>query len=260
MNDTSQQYRGAGSRQTADKPIAEFWYAIQPQPNAILRFNEVHVDPYSVGDIWLIRGSARDLVIDTGSGIVPPAPLVEAVSGKAVLAVALNCFYDHAGGWHSFADRACHRLEAPGVIDPTEESSLASQYLTDDSLWALPYAGYSTTEYRMVAAAPTRLLEDGDQIDLGNRSLQILHAPGRSPGGITLWEAETGSLFTSDMLYDGAHGPAWPPEEPDAYAASLKRLRTLPVSRVYPGHYGPFGEARMRELIDEQLAALAQLA
>jgi glyoxylase-like metal-dependent hydrolase (beta-lactamase superfamily II) len=62
------------------------------------------------------------------------------------------------------------------------------------------------------------------------------------------------------MLYDGAHGPAWPPEEPDAYAASLKRLRTLPVSRVYPGHYGPFGEARMRELIDEQLAALAQLA
>lgn len=260
MNDTSERHWGAGDRQTANKPIAEFWYAVQPQPDAILRFNELHVNPYAVGDIWLIRGTVRDLVIDTGSGIVPPAPLVEAVSGKAVLAVALNCFYDHAGGWHSFADRACHRMDAPRLIDPTEESSLASHYLTDDSLWALPHADYSATEYRMAAAAPTWLLEDGDRIDLGNRLLQVLHTPGRSPGGIVLWEAETGSLFTSDMLYDGAHGTAWPPEEPSAYAASLMRLRALPVSRVYPGHYGPFDEARMRELIDEQLTALAPLA
>jgi len=260
MNDINERDWGARSRQTAHKPVAEFWYAIQPEADAILRLNEVHVDPYSVGDIWLVRGSTRDLAIDTGSGIVPPASLVEAVSGKAVLAVALNCFYDHAGGWHSFANRACHPLDAGSLENPNEGSAYISVYLCDGSLSALPRPGYSTADYRMIGASPTRLLEDGELIDLGDRHLQVLHTPGRSPGGIVLWEAESGSLFTSDMLYDGAHGPAWPPDEPGAYAASLKRLRALPVSRVYPGHYGPFDAARMRELIDEQLAALARLA
>jgi glyoxylase-like metal-dependent hydrolase (beta-lactamase superfamily II) len=239
------------------KPVAEFWYAIQPQDDDIIRFSEIYVDPYAVGDLWLVRGSERDLVVDTGSGIVPPAPIVEAVSGKPVLAVALNCYYDHAGGWHSFAERACHPLDAPALIDPAEENSLVSKYLTDEALLALPRAGYLTADYRMAGAEPTRLLEEGDVVDLGDRLLEVLHMPGRSPGGIALWEAATGSLFTSDMLYDGEHGLAWPPDDPQSYTASLRRMRDLPVSRVYPGHYGRFDGARMTAVIDEQIADLA---
>ncbi len=240
-----------------DKPVAEFWYGIQPQGDEIIRFSEIYVDPYVVGDIWLVRGSERDLAVDTGSGIVPSAPVIEAVSGKSVCAVALNCYYDHAGGWHSFAERACHSLEAPALIDPRQESSLVSDYLTEATLSALPRPGYSAAEYRMVGAEPTRLLEDGDVIDLGNRILQVLHMPGRSPGGIALWAARTGSLFTSDMLYDGDHGLAWPPDDPQAYVTSLRRMRDLPVVTVYPGHYGGFDGARMTALIDAQIAQLS---
>lgn len=249
----------AGSGRVAEqgaKPVAEFWYAIQPQDDEIVRFSEIYVDPYAVGDIWLVRGSQRDLVVDTGSGIVPPAPVVAAVAGNPILAVALNCYYDHAGGWHSFADRACHALDAPALRNPTEENAQVSQYLTEQRLFALPRPGYAAADYRMAGAEPTRLLEDGDVIELGDRSLQVLHVPGRSPGGIALWEAETGSLFTSDMLYDGEHGPAWPPDDPQAYISSLYRMRGLPVSQVYPGHYGRFDGARMASLIEEQLADL----
>ncbi len=39
------------------KPVAEFWYGIQPQDHEIIRFREIHIDPYAVGDIWLVRGS-----------------------------------------------------------------------------------------------------------------------------------------------------------------------------------------------------------
>ncbi len=239
------------------KPVADFWYAIQPQGDEIIRFSEIYIDPYAVGDIWLVRGSERAQVVDTGSGIVPPAPVVEAVARSPVLAVALNCYYDHAGGWHSFADRACHPLDAAALRNPTEENSQVSQYLTDQALFALPRPGYAAADYRMAGAEPTRLLEDGDVIDLGDRSLQVLHVPGRSPGGIALWEAETGSLFTSDMLYDGEHGLAWPPDDPQAYISSLRRMRGFAVSYVYPGHYGRFDRARMASLIDEQLADLA---
>ena len=242
------------------KPVAEFWYALQPQGDEIIRLSEVCVDPYAVGDIWLVRGSKMDLVVDTGSGIVPPTPIVEAIARNPVLAVALNCYYDHAGGWHSFAERACHPLDAAALLDPSEESSLASIYLTDEMLSALPRAGYSAADYQMIGAEPTRLLEDGDVIDLGDRSLEVLHLPGRSPGGMALWEAETGSLFTSDMLYDGDHGLAWPPPDPRSYIASLRRMRNLPVSQVYPGHYGRFGAARMTAVIDEQVADLSGLS
>ena len=142
------------------------------------------------------------------------------------------------------------------MIDPTDENSLASKYLTDEVLLALPRAGYFTADYRMAGAEPTRLLEDGDVVDLGDRLLEVLHMPGRSPGGIALWEAETGSFFTSDMLYDGEHGLAWPPPDPQSYIVSLRRMRDLPVSHVYPGHYGRFDGARMTAVIDEQVADL----
>ena len=239
-----------------DKAVAELWYAIEAERDGVLRFNEVHVDPYSVGDMWLVRGSERDVVVDTGSSMVPPAPLVEAVSGKPLLAVALNCYYDHAGGWPSFAERACHALDAAELKSPAAENALVAKYMTDESLSALPRAGFTTANYRMTGAEPTQVLADGDRIDLGDRALEVLHLPGRSPGGIGLWEAATGSLFTSDMLYDGNHDLVWPPDDRQAYVASLRRMRALPVAHVYPGHYGAFDGKRMAAVIDEQVANL----
>lgn len=238
------------------KPVAEFWYVVEAHDNAIIRFREAHIDSYAVGDIWLVRGRDRDLVVDTGSGIVSPAPLVEAVAGKPVIAVALNCYFDHAGGWHGFSARACHPLDAPPLAAPSEENATYNTYLNESTLWSLPWQGYRVEDYVLTGATPTRLVEDGDVFDLGDRSLEVLHMPGRSPGGLAIWEAATGSLFTSDMLYDGDHGPAWPPNDPCAYCTSLGRLRDLPVRHVYPGHYGPMDGGRMIDLIDEQLASL----
>ena len=70
-------------------------------------------------------------------------------------------------------------------------------------------------KYRVRAAPATRLIEEGDVPDLGNRVLQVLHTPGHSPGGISLWEAQTQRLFSGDMLYDG-------PQIEDAYHSNLE--------------------------------------
>lgn len=242
---------------TSKKPVADFWYGIQPVKNDIVWLREVFVDNYSVGDSWLVRGADLDLVVDTCSGIVPLAPVVSVICNKPVLAVALNDSYDHCGGWAGFEHRACHPLDAPGLRDPSTQYNVVADYLDDDRLHALPFEGYTTKSYRVNAAEPTRLLEDGEMIDLGDRMIEVMHMPGRSEGGIALWEKETGSLFTSDMLYDGDHGLAWPPRLPDHYVNSLRRLKTLSVNTVYPGHYGHFGRARMIELIDAQIADLS---
>ena len=238
------------------KAVAEVWYSIEPCADNILRFRESHIDTFAVGDIWLVRGSERDLAIDTGCGMVPSAPLIEAVAAKPVTAVALNCYYDHSGGWHGFSDRACHRLDAPELLSPDAEQAEVHRYLNDQTLWALPYQGYLLENYALTGAQPSRLVEDGDRFELGNRSLEVMHTAGRTPGGLVIWEAATGSLFTSDMLYDGRHGDAWPPPDPDAYCTSLRRMRALPVQCVYPGHYDKMDYSQMLEVIDRQLADL----
>lgn len=238
------------------KPVADLWFSIEAYENEILLLRESHIDPYAVGDIWIVRGRDRDLVIDTGSGMVSPAPLVEAISAKPVTAVALNHFYDHAGGWHSFSDRACHPHDAATLEAFNVKTAGVSRYLNDSTLWSLPSTGYQLGDYSLTPAKPTRIVNDGDVFDLGNRRLQVMHVPGRSPGGLAIWEEDTGSLFTSDMLYDGDHGPAWPPADAETYCASIRRFRQLSVNRVYAGHYGTIDRNRMLELIDEQIEDL----
>ena len=241
------------------KPVADLWFSIEACDNDILLLRESYIDPYSVGDIWIVRGRDRDLVIDSGSGMVSPVSLIETIANKPLTAVALNHSYDHAGAWHGFSDRACHPVDALDLAKMNLEDAEVSRYLTESRLWALPSAGYQLSDYSLTPAEPTQLVNEGDVFDLGNRSLEVMHVPGRGQGGLAIWESATGSLFTSDMLYDGDHGLAWPPSEPRAYCASLRRFRELPVECVYPGHYGVFGRDRMLEVIDEQLADLEQV-
>jgi glyoxylase-like metal-dependent hydrolase (beta-lactamase superfamily II) len=128
---------------------------------------------------------------------------------------------------------------------------LSAIYVGDDMLRALPHAGYATADYRMLCAPPTRLLEDGDVIDLGDRQFQVMHLPGVWPDCIGLWEEASGSLFTGDALYDDpVAARKFRPRDRAAFAASLARLRALPVQTVYPGHFDRFGRARLNELAD----------
>src|SRR5262249_34203947 len=114
-----------------------------------------------------------------------------------------------------------------------------------DLITALPHAGYDMASYRLKPAPVTRIVEEGEVVDLGNRHFEILHLPGHSPGSIGLWESATGTLFSGDAIYDGplldeiagAHIPA--------YVRTMKRLRELPVSIVHAGHDPSFGRDRL---------------
>src|SRR5690606_19159317 len=116
----------------------------------------------------------------------------------------------------------------------------------------LPWEGYDPMSYRLVVKPPTRLLEEGDSIDLGDRRLEVMHVPGRSRGSLALWEPETGFLFTGDTLLDDPQDREFPPEDPTGFGRSLARLATLPVAKVFSGHYGSFDRARMLALIEAE--------
>lgn len=83
-----------------------------------------------------------------------------------------------------------------------------------------------------------QLLAEGHQVSLGGLTLQVLHTPGHTPGGICLFGQ--GVLFSGDTLFAGSIGRYdLPGGDFDRLQASLSRLRQLPDdTRVYPGH-GP---------------------
>ena len=95
--------------------------------------------------------------------------------------------------------------------------------------------------FRIENAGVTHYLKDGDIIPIGSGSLEVIHLPGHSPGGIGLYDAKDGFLLTGDTLFQGSVGRTdLPGGDMGRLLESIrKRLYSLPDDTiVYPGH-GP---------------------
>ncbi len=83
-------------------------------------------------------------------------------------------------------------------------------------------------------------LSEGSQLKIGSITIDVLHTPGHTPGGVVF--NPSGSLITGDVLFVTRCGRAdFPGSDPEAMYHSLMRLGAYPPeTKVYPGHdYGP---------------------
>jgi glyoxylase-like metal-dependent hydrolase (beta-lactamase superfamily II) len=228
---------------------ANQWYQTCALADGVTWIFEPHITEFYRCNIWHIRGRDRDVLVDSGMGVVSLREHVPLVSGRPLTAVASHTHFDHIGAHAEFPDRAVHEAEAELLATPTRANTLADPYVTDDIFTALPPLPYESRTYSVKAAPATRLLADGDIIDLGDRHLVVVHTPGHSPGGIALWEAATGILFSGDILYDGPLIEETYHSNAGDYIASMERLLRLPVRLVHGGHYPSFSGVRYRDLI-----------
>jgi glyoxylase-like metal-dependent hydrolase (beta-lactamase superfamily II) len=228
---------------------AASWYETLPLADGVTWIWEPHIKPFYRCNIWHLRGRDSDLLVDSGMGVVSLREKVALVAERPLIAVASHSHFDHIGSHHEFPQRAAHRAEADVLTTPSRFETLADPYVTDDIFTALPPGDYRSERYQVKPAPATRLLDDGDFIDLGDRSLQVLHLPGHSPGSIGLWEAATGILFAGDTVYDGPLVDDCHHSDIAAYLASMERLLSLPVRVVHGGHFPSFGGDRYRQLI-----------
>ena len=152
------------------------------------------------------------------------------------------------GGPRASADRVAHLGAAALLARPTRANTLA-EWVGDDIFDRLPPTPYRSATYAGRKAPATRIVADGDVIDLGDRHFEVIHTPGHSPGGIALWEAATGILFSGDIHYDGPLAEDLYHSDPADYLRSMKRLLEIPVRVVHAGHYPSFGAERHRALI-----------
>ncbi|TBU85230.1 MBL fold metallo-hydrolase [Phytopseudomonas dryadis] len=238
------------------RPVATAreWYHVDRLADGVTHIQERFIDPFYRCNIWHVRGRDRDLLFDSGMGVVSLKQMLPWLRLKPLLAVASHAHFDHIGCHHEFTDRACHRAEAAILARPDGRETLADRFAVIDMFERLPPGGYRQADYRVPAAPATHLLEAGDVIDLGDRHFEVLHVPGHSPGSIALWEARSGILLSGDAVYDGplvddAHHSHLPD-----YLDTLHRLREMPANVVHGGHFQSFGRQRLQRIIDEYLA------
>jgi len=164
--------------------------------------------------------------------------------------VASHTHFDHIGSHHEFAERWVHAAEAGILADPRNGLTLADRYATD-AMFDRPPEGWDTNAYRIAPAPPTRILEHDDAVDLGDRRFRVVWTPGHSPGGIGLFEPDTGIFLSGDILYDGPLIDDAYHSDREVYVETMARLRALPVSVVHGGHFPSFGRTRFRQIVDD---------
>lgn len=187
---------------------------------------------------FLVEGDERAAVLDTGMGFGNFKALVDSLSTKPPVVLLSHAHFDHIGDAWKYGDVWVHPAEADDLRAgyPLERMR---RWFDDEFLTGIPLPPEADPETAYIPGKePEGLLNEGDVVDLGGRSLHVYHTPGHSPGGITLIDHANGLMFPGDAIYAGpmfAHNEYG---DPEAYRVTLRRLAELAdgVDVVYPSH------------------------
>lgn len=240
--------------------VADAWFRTESVADGITRLVEPYIDVLLESNVWHVRGRDADLVVDAANGVGSLLPFVAPLAGgRPIIAVATHGHFDHTGGLHEFDDRRCHAHDADDVRVPFPLRLLRERFaegtaeifehygypVPDVAVRAVPSEGFDLEGWVTPGAEPTAFLGEGDVVDLGDRSFEVLHVPGHTVGSIALWEPATGTLFTGDAAYvDDLL--SWDDER--TFRASIARLADFPASRVCAGHGRVFDGEELRAL------------
>ncbi|MBD1399206.1 MBL fold metallo-hydrolase [Pelovirga terrestris] len=181
----------------------------------------LEVNCYLVG----CEDTRKAAVIDPGGNVSTILELLRQHDLTLAMVINTHGHFDHIGANRSLLEKTgcdllVHQDDAPLLQRAAEHAALF---------------GLSTSR----SPEPTRLLKDGDVIELGNLSFKVIHTPGHSPGGICLQVEDC--LFVGDTLFSGSIGRT---DLPGGNHQQLinniknKLLCLAAETRVYPGH-GP---------------------
>ena len=187
---------------------------------------------------YLVEGERDVAVIDTGLGVADFAALVRQLSDRDPLVIQTHGHWDHIGHTWAFERRLIHPSEVytlqRGFPNAMYRPLFSPQRLRGA---ALP-PEFDPETAAIPACEPTGTLDHGDVVDLGGRTLEVLHTPGHSPGGISFLDRQTGTLFSGDAINYGGCWLFLPRSDAAAFRATIRMLAEMSdhFQAIYPSH------------------------
>jgi glyoxylase-like metal-dependent hydrolase (beta-lactamase superfamily II) len=217
------------------------WFEVYKIRPGVFAIYEPHQSEEVIS--YLVLGTKKALLLDTGMGISNIRRLVEGLTRLPVAVVNSHTHNDHVGDNWRFTrvygmDTDFTRANAKGSREDAQAEVAPSEICGD-----LP-AGFNPQEYATKPFHISHWMHDGDKIELGERTLQVIATPGHTPDSISLLDEKNGLLFTGDTFYPGPIFLYRPETDLDAYVASVKKLAALApkLQLLLPAHNVPVAE------------------
>ena len=159
--------------------------------------------------MFLIEGTERALLIDTGNGGGDLKSLVESLTDKPLTVAISHADSDHTSACEQFKEVYMH---------PSD------------------FALYRRDRHEGVSLLP---LYEGDEIDLGGRVLEVVFIPGHTPGSIAFLNGEERYIITGDTVCDGPIYMFGDARSMEAYVTSVEYLIDLQeeYDTIYCSHH-----------------------
>lgn len=168
--------------------------------------------------LYLVEGDNRAVLIDAGTSIADLDKVVASITKKPVTLVATHAHPDHTGS--------------------------AINYFPE--LYIHP--GDAGASYLASYKGKVRHLKDGEMIDLGGRTLEVVFTPGHTPGSTTFLDSRSGYGFSGDSFGSGnllVFGSFSMLIESCKKTSGLMEQRGIRL--LFPGHYmGRNAETKQR--------------
>ena len=206
---------------------------------------------------YLLLGTERAVLIDTGLGVANIKEVVDHLTKLPVTVITTHVHWDHIGGHKYFPNFAVHEDEVTWI---SEQFPVPLQVVRKNLTLkpcAFP-ADFCLKDYQIFKGNPSSVLHDGDFIDLGNRTQQVIHTPGHSPGHCCFYEQDRGWLYSGDLIYQGCLDAFYPTTDPLAFMYSAQKVKTLNLQRIFPAHHSLNIPASLACEIADAFASLYQ--
>lgn len=158
--------------------------------------------------IFLLAGTKRALLIDSGMSLRNARDIAESLTDLPLSLLNTHADMDHTGSNGQFESFYMHPADEP--------------------------------DYRRGGHSGNVIpVEDGDELDLGERPLKIIHIPGHTPGSIAVLDVKNRVLISGDPVQQDGHIYMFGPNRNmDQYIKSLEYLesRADEFDEIWPSH------------------------